>query len=88
MRLQIRYTMVVAVGLAVSVVVPHTSRGDCEPVELAHLLASDAASGDVFGYSVSISGNIAVIGAYRDDDASGNDAGGSRPRPTRCGRRC
>ncbi|MHC4414142.1 MAG: hypothetical protein ACYS0G_02535 [Planctomycetota bacterium] len=31
------------------------------------LLASDGAAGDFFGYSVSVSGNIAVVGAYSDD---------------------
>ncbi|MBN2474707.1 MAG: pre-peptidase C-terminal domain-containing protein [Pirellulales bacterium] len=34
------------------------------------LTASDAAEGDYFGYSVAISGNTAIVGAYRDDDAS------------------
>jgi FG-GAP repeat len=32
------------------------------------LTASDAASGDSFGYSVSISGDTVVVGAYEDDD--------------------
>ena len=42
----------------------------------AKLLASDGASGDYFGYSVSISGdgNTAVIGANGDDD-KGVDSG-------------
>jgi len=35
----------------------------------AKLTASDAAAGDRFGYSVSISGDVALIGAYLDDDA-------------------
>ncbi|MAO23716.1 MAG: hypothetical protein CMJ35_03285 [Phycisphaerae bacterium] len=35
---------------------------------LFKLVASDAAENDQFGYSVSISGNTAVIGANRDDD--------------------
>ncbi len=38
------------------------------------LLASDAAEGDRFGYSVSISGDYAIVGAYGDDD-NGADSG-------------
>ena len=40
----------------------------------AKLLASDGAAGDVFGHSVSISGNYAVVGAALDDD-NGGDSG-------------
>ena len=36
------------------------------------LTASDAASGDLFGVSVSISGDTAVVGAYANDDAGTN----------------
>ena len=36
--------------------------------ETAKLLASDGASGDFFGRSVSISGDTAIIGAYEDGD--------------------
>ena len=43
-------------------------------IEEAKLLASDGAVGDYFGYSVSTSGDIAVIGAYRDDD-NGSSSG-------------
>jgi hypothetical protein len=39
------------------------------------LIASDAAAGDWFGYSVAISGEMLVIGAYNDDNAGGADAG-------------
>jgi hypothetical protein len=38
------------------------------------LLASDGAAGDLFGYSVSISGNLALVGAPHDDD-NGDDSG-------------
>ncbi len=40
----------------------------------AKLLARDAASGDQFGYSVSIRGNYVMVGAQGDDDR-GNSAG-------------
>ncbi|MDB4456223.1 thrombospondin type 3 repeat-containing protein [bacterium] len=44
--------------------------------EQAKLTASDAASDDQFGYSVSIDGDTAVIGAWRDDDDdNGSDSG-------------
>ena len=49
--------------------------GQCDPQELAKLLAYDVAPNDYFGYSVSISGDTAVIGASRDDHAGGTDAG-------------
>ncbi len=38
------------------------------------MIPSDGAAGDYFGYSVSISGDYAIIGAYGDDD-NGNDSG-------------
>ena len=38
------------------------------------LVANDGAAGDLFGYSVAIDGNVAVVGAWWDDD-SGSDAG-------------
>ena len=42
--------------------------------EEAKLSASDGAGHDFFGFSASISGNLAVVGAYGDDDA-GTDSG-------------
>jgi nucleoside-specific outer membrane channel protein Tsx len=38
----------------------------------AKLTAKDAATSDVFGISVSLSGDTAIIGAYRDDDQALN----------------
>ena len=43
-------------------------------VEQAKLTASDGAAGDFFGVSVSITGDVAVVGAFRDDD-NGSDSG-------------
>jgi len=37
-------------------------------IKRAKLVASDGAGGDEFGYSVSVSGDVAVVGAYLDDD--------------------
>ncbi|NQX97022.1 MAG: T9SS type A sorting domain-containing protein [Flavobacteriales bacterium] len=43
-------------------------------LEAQKIVASDRAAGDYFGYSVSISGNHFIAGAYREDeDASGNN---------------
>jgi len=43
--------------------------------QLAKLTASDAAASDWFGFSVAISSNRALVGAYLDDD--GGSASGS-----------
>ncbi|MCK5091185.1 MAG: hypothetical protein KAR30_01540, partial [Gammaproteobacteria bacterium] len=43
-------------------------------IQQAKLMASDAEAGDEFGYSVSISGDRALVGAYRDDE-NGTDTG-------------
>ena len=46
------------------------------PIEVAKLLASDAAASDQFGYSVAMFGDTAVIGARFDsDDVNGLEAG-------------
>ena len=37
--------------------------------------AYGTSSGDYFGYSVAISGNSAIVGAYREDDAGGTSSG-------------
>ncbi len=41
----------------------------------AKLTAIDAAAGDQFGYSVAVSGDTAVVGAYLDDHVGGIDSG-------------
>ena len=41
----------------------------------AKLFAADAAAGDEFGISVSVSGDTVVVGAHRDDTGAGADAG-------------
>ncbi|MDM8542978.1 choice-of-anchor D domain-containing protein [Desulfococcaceae bacterium HSG9] len=43
-------------------------------IQTVKLTASDAATGDYFGYSVAVSGDTAVVGAYQDDDG-GIDSG-------------
>lgn len=39
--------------------------------QIAKLTASDAAAGEFFGYSVAISGNTAIVGAFGDDQNGG-----------------
>ena len=50
--------------LALSAFAPQPGRADCLPQQTAKLLASDAAAEDYFGYSVAISGDTVVVGAY------------------------
>ncbi len=47
----------------------------CEVHEEVKLTASDAAQGDHLGWSVSVSGDVAVVGAVFDDCAAGIDCG-------------
>ena len=46
-------------------------------IDPSKLTATDGLLGDLFGYSVAVDGNTAVIGAYQDDDASNGDDSGS-----------
>ena len=45
----------------------HADLGD----QLAKLLPNDGAEGDLFGHSVAISGETAIVGAIFDDDNGG-----------------
>ena len=44
------------------------SRSGTEWIEQDKRIASDGTTGDYYGYSVSISGTLSAVGAYRDDD--------------------
>ncbi|APR80856.1 Hypothetical protein A7982_06203 [Minicystis rosea] len=44
-------------------------------VQQQKLTADDGAAGDQFGNSIAVSGDTAVIGAWKDDDAPGSDKG-------------
>ena len=44
------------------------ARGQCQANELTKLLADDGAAGDMFGLSVAVTGNTAVVGAFQDSD--------------------
>ena len=43
--------------------------------QTAKLVADDAAAGDSFGFTVSVSGSTVVVGAWLDDDAGSSDSG-------------
>ena len=47
------------------------------------ITASDGAAVDAFGYSVSISGDYAVVGAFLDDDSGSSLASCAQLSPTR-----
>jgi len=57
------------IALAVLFILPANSVYASWP-ELDKLLAADAAAGDRFGYSVSVSGDYAIVGAYYDYSGS------------------
>lgn len=60
-------------GAMILLLMPARSAAQSQ-TEVAKLIASDAAADDHFGISVSISGDIAIVGAFLDDDA-GSDSG-------------
>jgi hypothetical protein len=64
----------VVAAIAVSLAVSGTARAGTAWLEKQKLLASDGAADDNFGYSVSISGDSAIVGALYDDD-NGTDSG-------------
>ena len=53
--------------------------------QIAKLLPNDGAAGDHFGFSVAISGNTAIVGAYQDDD-NGSNSGSAYSFDTTTGR--
>ena len=61
--------LVLAMGTGVS-----TARGQCEANEFDRLVASDGEEYDMFGRSVAVFGDFAMVGAPEDDD-NGEDAG-------------
>jgi FG-GAP repeat len=68
-RLNLLLVAVAFGGLAWAVPLVHAQQN-----EIAKLLAEDGTAGDSFGWSVSIDGDTAIIGAFNDDD-SGTDSG-------------
>ncbi|MBI5762535.1 MAG: thrombospondin type 3 repeat-containing protein [Planctomycetes bacterium] len=61
--------------LVVFAAMSRPAQGQCDPQQLARLIASDGAPNDLFGYSIAISGDTAVVGADVDDHAGGIDSG-------------
>jgi outer membrane protein assembly factor BamB len=46
-----------------------------QTINYPQFLSQLSSNGDRFGVSVAVSGNYAIVGAYREDDADGNDSG-------------
>lgn len=59
----------IVLGLALGAPVPAQA---IAPVQVAKLVAGDAAAEDWFGLSVAVSGNTAVVGSLQDDDHGTN----------------
>jgi len=47
------------------------ARGQCRAEELAKITAKDAGVGDKFGFSISLDGDTAVVGAMENDNSAG-----------------
>src|SRR6056297_1943458 len=60
--------------LSLIVLLPLAVSAQVSDEQIQKILASDGAAGDVFGHSVSISGDYAIVGACYDDD-NGNGSG-------------
>ena len=58
-----------AFGVATLADTVDRARGECDPEELAVLTAGDADENDNFGDSVSIDGDVIVVGAPQNDDS-------------------
>ncbi len=69
-----KQAMKMFVCVCVAVLSGITGPAQADPVQQKKLTADDGAVGDWFGYSVGLSGDYAVAGAYHDDD-NGTDSG-------------
>jgi len=65
-------TKCLAVLAALCLLLQVSPSAGADSCELAILTASDGVAGDRFGYSVSLSGDLALVGAYEDDDSGVN----------------
>lgn len=65
----------IILGLLLCVVIrpPETAPGQCTATAASKINASDAAINNLFGDSVSVSGNVMIVGASLDDDACISD---------------
>ena len=64
---QLRLPMMSVIVFAGVMATASGASAQCDPQQVAKLLASDGEARDLFGYSVSISGDTAVAGAYFDN---------------------
>ena len=75
-----RLARVALVAASIGALLPAWASGAADVSEVAKLLASDGAAGDAFGgFSVALSGDTAVVGAWFDDD-DGNNSGSAYGR--------
>ena len=63
----LRFSMIGVVVLA-GAMIQSSAIAQCDPQEIAKLVASDGAMGDSFGGAVSMSGGTILVGAIGDDD--------------------
>ncbi len=61
--------MILGLLLCAAVLHPATASGQCTATDWSKINASDAASNNFFGASVSISGDVLIVGAPLGDDA-------------------
>ncbi|MEK6642839.1 MAG: FG-GAP repeat protein [Planctomycetota bacterium] len=74
-RMASRRGLAAMCGLLALSAVAAPTQAQCSPQELAKLIASDPAAGDIFGCSVAASGDTAVVGNYYDVHSGLTDAG-------------
>lgn len=67
------HTLNTIAAFAVVLLGSASAPAQCDPQEVAKLLADDGAALDRFGWSVAISGEITIVGAYLHDDACPGD---------------
>ena len=67
-----KFSVLVILGMLIGMSLFVAMPVNAQLTETNKLTASDAAADDVFGYSVAVNGDTAVVGAYGDDYGSGS----------------
>ena len=71
----VSFNFLLLIALALLALAANTGRIEADaPYIETKILADDGAASDLFGYSVAVSGDTAVVGTIRDDD-NGSDSG-------------
>lgn len=71
-RIKGRAISVLAGMMSIGMATPAMAGGECDPVEMPVLLASDGSRSSAFGRSVSIDNNMAIVGRPGDADGVGS----------------